>query len=153
MHKDLEGTVCSITTLNAREKDSQGPWKIAVAYRTNSEKTFATKLLEFEVTMDFLNGRLQKLPQLCFVYFFVFYTWWNISRFLLNRPTRTVLTWNVMGREKTREVIPSFSSLVSVLYYSGQAKYVWNIRVRCVCDRSPLPPQKKTTRDICEHLK
>ena len=74
VHKDLEGTVCSITTLNAREKDSQGPWKIAVAYRTNSEKTFATKLLEFEVTMDFLNGRLQKLPQLCFVYFFVFYT-------------------------------------------------------------------------------
>lgn len=72
MHKDLEGTVCSITTLNAREKDSQGPWKIAVAYRTNSEKTFATKLLEFEVTMDFLNGRLQKLPQLCVVYFFCF---------------------------------------------------------------------------------
>lgn len=53
---DLEGTVCSITTLNAREKDSQGPWKIAVAYRTSSDKTFATKLLEFEVTMDFLNG-------------------------------------------------------------------------------------------------
>ena len=70
MHKDLEGTVCSITTLNAREKDSQGPWKIAVAYRTNSEKTFATKLLEFEVTMDFLNGRRRKLPQLCFVCLF-----------------------------------------------------------------------------------
>ena len=71
MYKDLEGTVCSITTLNAREKDSQGPWKIAVAYRTNSDKTFATKLLEFEVTMDFLNGRRQNLPQLCFVCLFV----------------------------------------------------------------------------------
>ena len=70
MHKDLEGTVCSITTLNAREKDSQGPWKIAVAYRTSSDKTFATKLLEFEVTMDFLNGRRRKLPQLCFVCLF-----------------------------------------------------------------------------------
>lgn len=69
MHKDLEGTVCSITTLNAREKDSQGPWKIAVAYRTNSDKTFATKLLEFEVTMDFLNGRRRKLPHLWFVCF------------------------------------------------------------------------------------
>lgn len=65
MHKDLEGTVCSITTLNAREKDSQGPWKIVVAYRTSSDKTFATKLLEFEVTMDFLNGRRPKLPQFC----------------------------------------------------------------------------------------
>ena len=62
--------MCSITTLNAREKDSQGPWKIAVAYRTNSDKTFATKLLEFEVTMDFLNGRRRKLPQLCFVCLF-----------------------------------------------------------------------------------
>ena len=70
MHKDLEGTVCSITTLNAREKDSQGPWKIAVAYRTSSDRTFATKLLEFEVTMDFLNGRRRKLPQLCFVCLF-----------------------------------------------------------------------------------
>lgn len=70
VHKDLEGTVCSITTLNAREKDSQGPWKIAVAYRTSSDKTFATKLLEFEVTMDFLNGRRRKLPQLCFVCLF-----------------------------------------------------------------------------------
>lgn len=70
MHKDLEGTVCSITTLNAREKDSQGPWKVAVAYRTSSDKTFATKLLEFEVTMDFLNGRRRKLPQLCFVCLF-----------------------------------------------------------------------------------
>ena len=48
-----------------------------------------------------------------------------------------------MGREKTREVIPSFSSLVSVLYYSRQAKYVWNIRVRCVCNCSPPPPPKK----------
>ena len=62
--------MCSITTLNAREKDSQGPWKIAVAYRTSSDRTFATKLLEFEVTMDFLNGRRRKLPQLCFVCLF-----------------------------------------------------------------------------------
>ena len=49
--------MCSITTMNAREKDSQGPWKIAVAYRTSDNKTYATKLLEFEVTMDILNGR------------------------------------------------------------------------------------------------
>lgn len=117
MHKDLEGTVCSITTLNAREKDSQGPWKIAVAYRTNSEKTFATKLLEFEVTMDFLNGRLQKLPQLCFVYFFVFLHLMKYFPFLAESSYAD----SIVGREKTREVIPS---LVSVLYYSGQAKYV-----------------------------
>ena len=44
---------------------------------------------------------------------------------------------------KGENVIPSFSSLVLVLYYSRQAKYVWNIRLRCVCDWSPPPPQKK----------
>ena len=49
--------MCSLTTINAREKDSQGPWKVAVAYRTSDNKTYATKLLEFEVTMDILNGR------------------------------------------------------------------------------------------------
>jgi len=55
-HLDLQGTVCSITTINVREKDSQGPWKIAVAYRTSDSKPLATKLLEFEVTMEILNG-------------------------------------------------------------------------------------------------
>ena len=50
--------MCSIATLNAREKDGQGPWKIAVAYRTSHNKPFATKLLEFEVTTDILNGEL-----------------------------------------------------------------------------------------------
>lgn len=49
--------MCSIATLNAREKDGQGPWKIAVAYHTSDNKPFATKLLEFEVTMDILNGK------------------------------------------------------------------------------------------------
>ena len=53
---DLPGTVCSIATINAREKDGQGPWKIAVAYRSSDSKLLATKLLEFEVTMDILNG-------------------------------------------------------------------------------------------------
>lgn len=55
-HLDLKGTVCSIATLNVGEKDCQGPWKIAVAYRTSDNKPFATKLLEFEVTKDILNG-------------------------------------------------------------------------------------------------
>ena len=59
--KDLLGTVCSIATTNAREKDGQGPWKIAVAYRTRDDKPFATKLLEFEVTMDILNGKFVNL--------------------------------------------------------------------------------------------
>lgn len=61
VHKDLVGTVCSIATINAREKDGQGPWKIAVAYRTHDNKPFATKLLEFEVTMDILNGKFVNL--------------------------------------------------------------------------------------------
>lgn len=56
--EDLKGTVCSIATVNAREKDDQGPWKIAVAYRTSDNKPFATKLMEFEVTTDILNGKL-----------------------------------------------------------------------------------------------
>ena len=56
LHKDLPGTVCSIATINVREKDSQGPWKIAVAYRTSKKSPLATNLLEFEVTMDILNG-------------------------------------------------------------------------------------------------
>ncbi|KAM7447734.1 Cilia- and flagella-associated protein 43 [Porites harrisoni] len=55
-HLDLPGTVCSIATINSREKDSQGPWKIAVAYRTSEKSPLATNLLEFEVTMDILNG-------------------------------------------------------------------------------------------------
>ncbi|KAJ7376946.1 Cilia- and flagella-associated protein 43 [Desmophyllum pertusum] len=55
-HLDLKGTVCSIATVNSREKDGQGPWKIAVAYRTSDNKPLATKLLEFEITMDILNG-------------------------------------------------------------------------------------------------
>ena len=55
---DLKGTVCSIATVNSREKDGQGPWKIAVAYRTSDNKPLATKLLEFEITMDILNGKL-----------------------------------------------------------------------------------------------
>lgn len=50
--------MCSIATLHAGEKDCQGPWKIAVAYRTSDNKPFATKLLEFEVTKDILNGML-----------------------------------------------------------------------------------------------
>ena len=54
--------MCSIATMNAREKDGQGPWKIAVAYRTSDKKTFATKLLEFEVTTDILNGRFNYRP-------------------------------------------------------------------------------------------
>ena len=58
LHKDLPGTVCSIATINGREKDSQGPWKIAVAYRTSQKSPLATNLLEFEVTMDILNGNL-----------------------------------------------------------------------------------------------
>ena len=58
LHKDLPGTVCSIATINSREKDSQGPWKIAVAYRTSEKSPLATNLLEFEVTMDILNGKL-----------------------------------------------------------------------------------------------
>jgi len=57
LNTDLQGTVCSITTINVREKDSQGPWKIAVAYRTSDSKPLATKLLEFEVTMEILNGK------------------------------------------------------------------------------------------------
>ncbi|XP_068708688.1 cilia- and flagella-associated protein 43-like [Montipora foliosa] len=55
-HLDLSGTVCSISVVNAREKDNQGPWKIAVAYCPNGNNSLATKLLEFEVTMDILNG-------------------------------------------------------------------------------------------------
>ena len=58
LHKDLPGTVCSVATINSREKDSQGPWKIAVAYRTSEKSPLATNLLEFEVTMDILNGKL-----------------------------------------------------------------------------------------------
>ena len=58
LHKDLPGTVCSVATINSREKDSQGPWKIAVAYRTSEKRPLATNLLEFEVTMDILNGKL-----------------------------------------------------------------------------------------------
>ena len=50
--------MCSIASINGREKDSQGPWKIAVAYRTNESNPLATKLLEFEVTVDILNGKL-----------------------------------------------------------------------------------------------
>ena len=53
---DVPGTVCSIATINMREKDGQGPWKIAVAYRTSDDKPVATKLIQFEVTMDVLNG-------------------------------------------------------------------------------------------------
>ena len=58
LHKDLPGSVCSVATVNSREKDSQGPWKIAVAYRTSEKSPLATNLLEFEVTMDILNGKL-----------------------------------------------------------------------------------------------
>ena len=58
LYKDLPGTVCSVATINSREKDSQGPWKIAVAYRTSEKSPLATNLLEFEVTMDILNGKL-----------------------------------------------------------------------------------------------
>ena len=53
--------MCSIATINAREKDTQGPWKIAVAYRTSDSKQLATKLLEFEVTLDILNGEYRSL--------------------------------------------------------------------------------------------
>ena len=52
----MHGTVCSIAIMNAREKDGQGPWKIAVAYRTSDDKPVATKLVLFEVTMNMLNG-------------------------------------------------------------------------------------------------
>lgn len=50
----------AISTFNAREKEGQGPWKIAVAYHKAADTPYATKMLEFEVTMDFLNGELQE---------------------------------------------------------------------------------------------
>lgn len=55
-HLDLPGTVCSLSIISTREKDNQGPWKMAVAYRTNDVNPLATKLLEFEVTMETLKG-------------------------------------------------------------------------------------------------
>ena len=53
---DLPGIVCSLSIISTREKDNQGPWKMAVAYRTNDVNPLATKLLEFEVTMETLKG-------------------------------------------------------------------------------------------------
>jgi len=50
---DVNGTVLSISCLNAHDNNEQGPWKIVVAYSTKNE-AFADKMIEFEVTKEIL---------------------------------------------------------------------------------------------------
>ncbi|XP_031564143.1 cilia- and flagella-associated protein 43-like [Actinia tenebrosa] len=53
-HTDVPGTVISISCLNARENDGQGPWKIVVVHSPNDSHSCGNNLIEFEVNKDVL---------------------------------------------------------------------------------------------------